>query len=245
MSFYDGKWLKIMKNGISVVIPAYQEEENLRFLLPEIHNVLKKTQLPYEILVIDTCLPMDHTEELCAAQNALCIRCKGNDSYGNATRSGIKHAQYDKTVVMDGDGSHHPGIILQMQESMEKDDLDLVVGSRYVPGGDSANGPVLKFLSVTLNLIFRWLFHLSVKDVSGSFRMYRTEQLQKLDLQCDYFDIIEEILIKLSLQDHFRCREIPLRFSKRKAGDSKRHLFVFISGYLATIIRLKRICRKK
>ena len=234
-----------MKNGISVVIPAYREEENLRFLLPEIHTVLKQTPLPYEILVIDTCLPMDHTEELCAAQNALCIRCKDSDSYGNAIRTGIRHAQYDKTVVMDGDGSHQPEVILQMLDVMEKENLDLVVGSRYVPGGDSANGPVLKFLSITLNLIFRLLFRLSVKDVSGSFRMYRTEQLQKLDLQCDFFDILEEILIKLSQQDHFRCREVPLRFQKRNAGESKRHLFVFIFGYLATIIRLKRICRKK
>ena len=88
-----------MKNGISVVIPAYREEENLRFLLPEIHTVLKQTPRPYEILVIDTCLPMDHTEELCAAQNALCIRCKDSDSYGNAIRTGIEHAQYDKTFV--------------------------------------------------------------------------------------------------------------------------------------------------
>jgi len=151
-----------MKNGISVVIPAYREEENLRFLLPEIHTVLKQTLLPYEILVIDTCLPMDHTEELCAAQNALCIRCKDSDSYGNAIRTGIRHAQYDKTVVMDGDGSHQPEVILQMLAAMEKENLDLVVGSRYVPGGDSVNGPILKFLSISLNLILRLLFHLPI-----------------------------------------------------------------------------------
>ena len=234
-----------MKNGISLVIPAYQEEENLRFLLPQIHNALKETGQTYEILVIDTCQPMDHTEEACKEHNALCIRCKDNDSYGNATRTGILHAQYDKMVIMDGDGSHRPDVIPQMFERMEKENLDLVVGSRYVKGGNSANGPILKLLSVILNLVFRWTFHLTVKDLSGSFRMYRTEQLKKMELLSDNFDIIEEILIKLSMQDQFRFAEVPISFSKRHAGESKRHLFAFISGYLATIVRLKRICRKK
>ncbi len=132
-----------MIKGISLVIPAYREEENLRFLLPQIHNVLKETGQTYEVLVIDTCQPMDHTEELCREQNAFCIRCKDNDSYGNATRTGIRHAQYDKMVVMDGDGSHQPGVILQMFERMEKENLDLVVGSRYVKGGKSESGPIL------------------------------------------------------------------------------------------------------
>ena len=47
------------------------------------------------------------------------------------------------------------------------------------------------------------------------------------------------------MQEPFRFAEVPISFSKRRAGESKRHLFAFISGYLATIVRLKRICRKK
>lgn len=234
-----------MTNGISLVIPAYREEENLRFLLPEIHKALQQVKQPYEILIVDTCQPMDHTAELCQQQNAECIRCEHNDCYGNAVRTGIRHAQHDKTVFMDADGSHNPAVIPEMFKLMKEENLDLVVGSRYVEGGSSCNGPVLKLLSLILNLIFRWVFHLTVKDLSGSFRMYRTDQLQGLSLQCANFDIIEEILIKLSMRDHFRCREIPISFSKRQSGESKRHLLSFIAGYLSTIIRLKRICRRK
>lgn len=234
-----------MAKGISLIIPAYREEENLRFLLPEIHKALQTVDQPYEIQVVDTCQPMDHTEELCSQQNAECIRCEQEDSYGNAVRTGIRHARLDKTVFMDGDGSHSPAVIPEMLRLMEDENLDLVVGSRYVDGGASDNGPVLKLLSLTLNLIFRWIFHLKVKDLSGSFRMYRTDQLQGLHLQCANFDIIEEILIKLSMREHFSFREIPISFSKRQAGKSKRHLFAFIAGYLSTIIRLKRICREK
>ena len=176
-----------MENGISLVIPAYQEEENLRFLLPEIHKVLKETRQPYEIIVVDTCRPMDHTEELCRTQNALCIRCLDNDNYGNAVRAGINQAQYDKTVFMDGDDFHRPVEIPQMPEAMEKEKPDLVIGSRYVAGGTSSNGVVLELLSVILNWVFRWTFHLSVKDLSGSFRMYRTEQLRKTGLEMRQF----------------------------------------------------------
>lgn len=234
-----------MKEGISLLLPAYREEENLGRLLPKAIQVLSGSGLPYEILVIETQEPLDRTGDVCRQHQVSCIRRENGDFYGDAIRTGIRHAQYDKTVFMDADGSHNPEDILRMLKIMQAEPVDLVIGSRYIAGGDSINGPILKWMSRILNWIFRMIFHLKIQDLSNSFRMYQTEQLKELNLQCVNFDIVEEILIRLSMRENFRCREIPICFSKRQAGESKRHLIPFIVSYLSTIVRLKRICREK
>ena len=233
-----------MTTGISIIIPAYREAANLQMLLPDIHKVLGSLPTPYEILVVDTLEPLDDTPAVCRQFNACYLPREAGNYYGDAIRTGIRRTQFSLTVIMDGDGSHDVRDILRMLETMEKDKLDLVIGSRYSDGGGSFNGPVSNFMSATLNFIFRLFFHIEVQDYSNSFRMYRSEQLKKLDLQCNNFDIVEEILIRLAARKDFRFREIPIVFSKRKAGSSKRKLIPFIVSYLGTIIRLKKICRK-
>lgn len=232
-----------MKTGISIIIPAYQEGDNLQLLLPELHKALTGIRIPYEILVIDTQQPMDQTPEVCRTfQACYCPRENGN-YYGDAVRTGIHRTQYSLTVVMDGDGSHDVRDIVRMLEVIEREKLDLVIGSRYIDGGDSFNGPVSKFMSATLNFVFRMVFHIHVQDFSNSFRMYRSEQLKPLHLKCNNFDIVEEILIRLVNQRKLRFKEIPIIFSKRKEGVSKRKLIPFIASYLGTIWHLKKICK--
>ncbi len=233
-----------MKTGISIIIPSYQEGANLQLLLPDIHAALREIRIPYEILVVDTQQPMDQTPEVCRKFQAFyCPRESGN-YYGDAVRTGLSRAQYSFSVIMDGDGSHNVRDIIRMWELMEQEKLDLVIGSRYIDGGGSFNGPVSKFMSSLLNFVFRMVFHIKVQDFSNSFRMYRSEQLKLLDLRCNNFDIVEEILIRLADQKDFRFKEIPIIFSKRKEGVSKRKLIPFIASYLGTIWHLKNICKK-
>ena len=232
-----------MKTGISILIPAYREGANLQLLLPDIHKILTAISIPYEILVVDTQQPMDNTPEVCAKFQTRYLPRENDNYYGDAIRTGIRHTQYSLTVIMDGDGSHDVRDIIRMFDIMKKDDLDLVIGSRYIDGGGSFNGPLSKFMSTTLNSIFRIFFHIRVRDYSNSFRMYQSGQLKSLDLQCNNFDIVEEILIRLASRKNFSFREIPIIFSRRKEGSSKRKLIPFIASYLITIWRLKKICR--
>ena len=100
-------------------------------------------------------------------------------------------------------------------------------------------------MSWILNLTYRILFQLKVKDVSDSFRMYRTADLKSLDFECNNFDIVEEILIKLQYSiPNFKIKEIPISFHKRAAGESKRDLLKFIRSYLVTMRRLLKIKHK-
>lgn len=230
---------------ISVIIPAYKEAKNLRFILPQIKKVLDKKNLEYEILVIDTMNPLDDTESVCKKNEVQYVPRKNGNTYGDAIRTGFEKAKGGYTVVMDADGSHNPKDILKFYKIIQNHKIDIVIGSRYCRGGKTDNIFILKFMSWALNVTYRLFFKLNVYDVSNSFRMYRTEQLKKLSLECNNFDIVEEILIKLSIINRpFIAYEVPVRFSKRVYGESKRKLIKFIFSYIETMYRLLKIKSK-
>lgn len=234
-------------SGISVVLPAYQEEENLRAILPKLRECLQGRD--YEIIVVDAKEPLDNTREVCEENDCAYVPRTGGEYYGDAIRTGIARAQKAYTVVMDADGSHDPADILRFYEEMESGSWDLVIGSRYCKGGHTDNPWVLRAMSRILNLAYKLVFHLSVEDVSDSYRMYKTSQLKKLKLTCQNFDIVEEILILLNVQNrNFRVKEVPIVFNKRAAGESKRDLVKFIFSYLSTmrtLMRRQRIAKKE
>jgi dolichol-phosphate mannosyltransferase len=83
---------------------------------------------------------------------------------------------------------------------------------------------------------------LKCRDVSNSFRLYDGAALRSLSLECENFDIIEEILIKLSLsKKDFTTLEVPFTFGTRKAGKTKRNLLTFAISYLGTLCKLYRL----
>jgi len=227
--------------SVSVILPSYKEAENLIELLPEIKKVLSCINQPYEILVVDTMTKTDKTEEICQRNDCTYINRENGNKYGDAIRTGISKAANAYTVIMDADGSHNPNDIIKFYTEMEKG-YDLVIGSRYIQGGNSQNSVILKLMSYFLNITYRVFFGLKVKDISNSFRMYKTEQLNALSLECNDFDIVEEIIIKLSKNiSCFRILEVPVFFDKRKFGESKRDLFKFIFSYVKTIEKLTKM----
>ena len=228
---------------ISVVLPAYQEAENLRNILPNIHEAL--SELEHEIIIIDTIEPMDDAAAVCCDNNAKCIRRKGGNLYGDAIRTGFESAAGEYIVIMDADGSHDPKEIVNFYKEMVTGNYDLIIGSRYCKGGYTDNPAILRLMSWMLNVAYRLIFGLKVKDVSDSYRMYKAEQVKSIKLVCNNFDIVEEILIKLSLLvNPFRVKEVPISFNKRQAGESKRDLVKFIFSYFKTIRRLLEIKRQ-
>ena len=117
--------------GISVVLLAYKEEENLRVLLPEIIEEVKKCGEEYEILVIDTEKPLDNTEGVCQKYGARYINQK-YPGFGGAFRTGIEEAGKDKFLILDSDGSHPPKYIPQIHKKFVEENCDVVfsLGSR-------------------------------------------------------------------------------------------------------------------
>lgn len=223
---------------LSVVLPAYQEEENLRILLPRLHDTLQAMKLAYEILVIDTQEPMDLTQEVCAQFRVGYVPRRGGNRYGDAVRTGIEEARGQYVLFMDADGSHTPEFIPKLFEFAEQNEV--VIASRYVDKGHTENSFILVLMSRVLNLTYSIVLNLPCKDVSNSFKIYRAGQLKPLKLLCNNFDIVEEILFKIHRTDPgIHIKEVPYIFKKRMFGETKRNLFVFILTYVYTMIKLR------
>lgn len=228
--------------SLSVVLPAYKEAENLEILLPQIIKVLSTMGVPYEVLVIDSRQKYDNTEQICIANACNYIKRENGDYYGDAIRTGIKFAKMNYLLIMDADGSHNPHDIPMIYETMRSGEFNVIIGSRYTKGGNSSNNLILKFMSYIVNLTYRVIFRIKAKDVSNSFKMYHTKQMKSLELHCNNFDIVEEILIRLSiLHSEFSIKEVPIYFNKRIHGESKRDLLLFILSYISTIHRMYKI----
>lgn len=223
---------------LSVTIAAYREAENLKVMLPSIQQAAAALTLHYEILVIDTEQAMDDTASICAQYGVRHVSRRGGNAYGDAVRTLIAEAHGRYLLNLDADGSHDPKYFASMWA--KRAELDIVIGSRYAPGGRTDNPYILIWMSYVVNLTFRLAFSIRAKDVTNSFRLYRREILTPLHLQSDDFDILEEILIK-SVVAHppARIGEVPVTFSRRKAGESKRKLVQFAFGYLTTLRRLR------
>ena len=222
---------------LSVVIPSYLEEDNLRLLLPRLKKTLEKLKVSSQILVIDTPKARDGTPDLCREENVLYFNRSGGVDFGNAVRTGIQKLEGQYAVFMDADGSHPPEFIEKLFQKREE--ADVVLASRYVDGGFTENPRILILLSRVLNWSYSLVLGIPCKDVSNSFRLYRVEQLKGLVLKCQNFDIVEEILLKLCRQYDVTILEIPFTFRKRLFGESKRNLVPFILTYVFTLIRLR------
>jgi dolichol-phosphate mannosyltransferase len=228
---------------LSVVLPAYEEAGSLQQLLPILKQRAQGLTPSCEILVVDTQKPRDDTPALCATLGVTYLPRRGGDLYGDAVRTGMANARGQWILMMDADGSHNPRILPQLWQ--HRDEFDLVIASRYVRGGETENPAILIFMSHVVNIIFRVLLNLKCYDVSNSFRLYRGNDVRSLQLECNHFDIVEEILVKLvGSRKEFRIKEVPSTFEKRKAGKTKRRLLVFILGYLGTLLRLLRLKAK-
>lgn len=227
---------------LSIVLPCYREAENLSFLLPQIKEAAAALTPNYEVLIVDTQEPMDNTAEICAANGVRHVYRKGGNSYGDAIRTIIAEARGEFLLCMDADGSHRPEYFARMWAQRENNDI--TIGSRYVAGGHTENPAVLILMSYIVNMTFRVAFSIRAKDVTNSFRLYRRSILTPLKLESNDFDILEELLIKATIhQPPARIGEVPVTFSKRNAGESKRKLVQFAFGYLKTLKRLRSFAK--
>ncbi|WP_420240107.1 glycosyltransferase (plasmid) [Telmatobacter bradus] len=220
-------------------MPAYREAEALRKFLPMLVSSVKALSESSEILVADSMLPLDDTKEVCAQYGVRHIYRMGGNAYGDAVRTGIDNSLGRYVLLMDADGSHNPGDLARLWNM--RNEYDIVIGSRYIKGGSTENPAVLIWMSRILNYIYRFAFRLKISDVSNSFRLYKGEQLRSLKLQSSDFEIVEEILIRLTFgSSKATVTEVPVTFEQRKAGKSKRNLPAFMVKYLGSIMVMRK-----
>lgn len=226
------------KINLSVVMPAYQEEENLRFLLPRINQEISGMSVRAEIIVVDTPMSLDDTQNVCKEFGVKWVPRKNGDAYGDAVRTGIESSMGEYVIFMDADGSHAPEWISKLYS--QRNNQDVVIASRYVENGFTENSLILIAMSRLLNFTYSIVLGIKCKDISNSYRLYHGEQIRAIQLTSDNFEIVEEILLRLTRQyKPLRVLEIPFTFKQRLFGKSKRNLVVFIFTYIYTLLKLR------
>jgi len=224
-----------------VALATYNEKENLPSLVEAIHAELPDADL----LVVDDNSP-DGTGDWCDefARQAPWFSCHhraGKLGLGSALRVAMQTAieqDYQSLITLDADWSHPPSALPQMVEAAEN--ADVVIGSRYCPGGAIEGWPWRRLLaSRTINLATRVLLGVPVRDCSGNFRLYQTRLLKQVsweELQDEGYAYIEEILWHLHLLGA-RFAEVPIVFTERRAGESKISASE-VFGAARTLVRL-------
>lgn len=233
--------------AFSLIIGAYKEAENLVTLLPQLEQTCTKLLLPFEILVVDTNPSQDDTARVCADfPHVKYLQREGDNSYGAMVRTGIAAARGTRIIFMDADSSHNPCYLPSMLELAER--YDIVIGSRYAPGGTTENSLLSRLQSKLCNYAYRLVLGLQLTDVSNSFRCYRAEQLKSLQLTGKNYEIIEEMLVRLQVAyPDLRVTELAIHFQKRQKGKSRRRTLPFIAGLVGMMFylwHLQRSARK-
>jgi dolichol-phosphate mannosyltransferase len=218
---------------LAVVIPAWNERENLELLLPALRETLDGLSLRWEIIVVDGG-SNDGTAEAAACRGARVIQQRER-GYGAALTEGIQTTRAAYVVTMDADLSHRPIFIEDLWKSREQ--AEVLVASRYVPGGESRTHWFRRLCSRILNVVYTRLLSLPLHDISSGFRLYHREILDGLGLRARDFDILEEILIKIYSQG-FLVRELPFRYLSRGTGRTHVRFFKFGWAYLKTLVRM-------
>jgi dolichol-phosphate mannosyltransferase len=211
---------------ICVCLPTYNERENLEPMVARLENVLGGDGF---VLVIDDSSP-DGTGELAdrlAAERSWVrvIHRPRKEGLGPAYLEGFRHAlalDADLVLEMDCDFSHDPADVPRLIAAAE--DADLVIGSRYVPGGGTRNwGLVRRLISRGGSLYAQLLLGVPIRDLTGGFKCYRRAVLETIDLDAidskGYAFQIETTY--RALRAGFRAVEVPIVFADREVGGSK------------------------
>jgi dolichol-phosphate mannosyltransferase len=219
---------------LTITLLTKNEAENIRMLLPQIHQVAKRMGILYEIMLVDA-WSTDGTVEIAESHGARVIT-QSKPFYSSAITDAFENAKGEYILVMDADGTHSPQYIPRMW--IEREGVDVVVASRYVPYGGSQQEWGRRLCSRLLNLCFGLALNVPVKDMSGAFRLYKKDVVKRLKIETKGIDVQEEIIIKL-YRAGYKIKEVPFVYKMRATGRTKTKLIKYALQLIKTLIRLK------
>jgi len=232
---------------LSLVIPTYNEKENIQQLIKKIQEEFTKNKIKGEIIVVDDNSP-DGTGKILEKikkkqKNLKVIHRSEKLGLSSAVLEGWKIAKGRFLGVMDADLSHPPEKIHEMYSIIKNGDADIVIGSRYAQGGKIKGWSLKrKLMSKVATLLAR--IYTNVKDPMTGFFMLKKEVIEKVNLNSKGFKILLEILVKGKYR---AIKEIPITFVNRTHGKSKagiKEIFFYLQNLLGYLPYKKKVVRE-
>jgi dolichol-phosphate mannosyltransferase len=235
---------------VSVILPTYNEKENIEKLVKEILSVYNQNSISGNIIIVDDNSP-DGTGKI--AENlavkfpyqVLYLSRPGKMGLGSAYILGFKKALElgsDYIFEMDADFSHLPTDIPKFLDKAKN--YDLILGSRYIKGGNIENWNMKrKLISRGGTFYAQTILGIPINDLTSGFKCFRREVLEKVDLdniRSDGYSFQIELTYK-ALNSGFKIKEVPITFSERKLGTSKFSKNIFWEAvFLVWKLRLEK-----
>lgn len=218
-----------------VIIPTYNEIENMKTLLP----VLMHLQQQFDVLVVDDSSPdgtAGFVQEFAKTQSRVHVLVRpAKQGLGKAYLAGFDWGlknNYDVLTEMDADFSHAPKHLDEILALIDKHDV--VIGSRYVPGGGTVNwGLLRKIISRGGSIYSRMILGYPLRDWTGGFNCWRREVLEKINLsgiRSNGYSFQIELKYK-ALKNGYKIHEAPIIFEDRRVGQSKMSLKIVLEAF--------------
>jgi dolichol-phosphate mannosyltransferase len=205
---------------VTMVIPTYNEKDRLAELVGRLFDAAREAGMALELVVVDDNSP-DGTgriaDELARTQRMHVIHRAGKLGLGTAVVAGFGAATADIVGVMDADFSHPPALVPRMLAAFRATGADVLVASRYVPGGSTPNWPFKRrLLSRTACLLARGLS--PIRDAASGFLLIRRSIVRGVAIKAGGFKICLELIVR---GWPTTLTEIPYQFDDRELGESK------------------------
>jgi glycosyltransferase involved in cell wall biosynthesis len=224
-----------------VIVPALNEEHSLATVIDEIRSVDRHA----EVVVVDDG-SVDGTARVAAASGAIVVKLPYNIGIGGAVQTGYKYALergFDLAVQVDGDGQHDPREIPRLLEPLLDDRADMVVGSRFAPGGGYRGTPLRRIGIHIFAAVVSLMVRARVTDTTSGFRAVNRKAIRlfALDYPPDYPEVEATVLL---VRHKLRMLEVPVQMRVRETGASSitalSSVYYMIKVLLALFIGLFR-----
>lgn len=215
------------KPYLSIVLPAYNESENLPNVLRGLKSTLNQVQLLAEIIVVDNG-STDHTPEILSnlkkdIAELKTLKIEKNIGCGNGIIKGLELAQGDILCFMDADGQVRPEDLIAAYHKLRSDNLDLCKGTRVKRFFTLQR----EIVSNLYNFLFRLLFSSKFGDINGSPKIFTRRFYEAANFVSKDWFLDAEIMIK-ARQGRYAVGEVPIVYLERKKGDSKVSILTMI-----------------
>ncbi|MDX1629111.1 MAG: polyprenol monophosphomannose synthase [Fulvivirga sp.] len=235
-----------MNSGL-VIIPTYNERENIRLIIDAVYKLPKK----FDILIVDDGSPDGTAEIVKSLQKAdnkehtlHLIEREGKLGLGTAYITGFKFALeqgYEFIFEMDADFSHNPKDLVRLYKACAEENYDLAIGSRYISGVNVVNWPMGRvIMSYFASIYVRFITGMPINDTTAGFVCFRRKVLETIELdEIKFIGYAFQIEMKFSAMKYgFKLKEVPIVFTDRTRGKSKMSGSIFKEAFFG-VIQLK------
>lgn len=205
-----------------LILPAYNEEENILKTYKEITEYNKKSKIKYDVIVINDC-SKDKTSIICHDNKIPVIDLIHNLGIGGAVQTGYKYAyekDYDIAVQFDGDGQHDINYVKNIIDPIIKDEQDMTIGSRFIGEESNFKSSFARRVGIKIiSIVMKFVTGTRIYDTTSGFRAVNKEIIKDFSLSYP-IEYPEPITTAEILKKKYRVAEIPVNMKEREGGTS-------------------------